>query len=166
MKERIMNSGIVRWAVNLKISKWAASNPVLSKFCTYEIISYIICGVLTTIVNYVAYFIARALTGSLSEGASILISQCASWILAVLFAYFVNKAFVFLSDDWSSNTIKRELPPFIGCRLFSFFTDTLFMLLTVKLLHLNEPLMKIVSNVFVMIINYFGSKLLVFKKKD
>ena len=38
--------------------------PVIGKFCTYEIISYLICGVLTTVVNYVSYFVVRALGGN------------------------------------------------------------------------------------------------------
>ena len=39
------------------------------------------------------------------------------------------------------------------------------MYVTVGLLHLNEPLFKIISNIFVMIANYFASKL-IFRKKD
>lgn len=157
MKDKIMNLPLVRWAVHLKISRWAAQNPVLSHFCNYEVISYLICGVLTTIVNYVIYFLSRILFG-------VLVSQCISWVFAVAFAYVSNKLFVFLSPDWSRATLKKELIPFISCRIFSFFADTVFMEVTVALLRWNEPAMKILSNVFVLLINYIGSKLLVFKK--
>ena len=40
------------------------------------------------------------------------------------------------------------------------------MLVTVDLLHWNEVLMKIGCNVIVMILNYFGSKLFVFRKSS
>lgn len=159
MKERIMNFPLIQWVIHLRICKWAAKNPILSRFCNYEVISYLVCGVLTTVVSYVGYFIARIFTG-------VLASQCISWVFAVAFAYVSNKIFVFLSDDWSLPVLKKELIPFISCRIFSFFVDTAFMEITVSLLGWNEPAMKLLSNVFVLLINYVGSKLLVFKKKD
>ena len=73
---------------------------------------------------------------------------------------------VLLSDDWSVPVLKKELIPFISCRIFSFFVDTAFMEITVSLLCWNEPAMKLLSNVFVLLINYIGSKLLVFKKRS
>ena len=149
MKDKIMNFPLIRFIINLRICQWAANNPVLSRFCNYEVISYLVCGVLTTIVSYVSYFLVRIFSG-------VLISQCISWVLAVAFAYVSNKIFVFLSDDWS----------FISCRIFSFFVDTAFMEITVSLLCGNEPAMKLLSNVFVLLINYIGSKLLVFKKRS
>ncbi|OKZ69658.1 MAG: hypothetical protein BHV88_11310 [Clostridiales bacterium 41_12_two_minus] len=122
----------------------------MSRFCNYEVISYLVCGVLTTIVSYVSYFLVRIFSG-------VLISQCISWVLAVAFAYVSNKIFVFLSDDWSVPVLKKEL---------TFFVDTAFMEITVSLLCWNEPAMKLLSNVFVLLINYIGSKLLVFKKRS
>ena len=71
-----------------------------------------------------------------------------------------------LTDDWSVSVLKKELVPFISCRIFSFFVDTAFMEITVSLLFWNEPAMKLLSNVFVLLINYIGSKLLVFKKRS
>ena len=152
MKDKIMNFPLIRFIINLRICQWAANNPVLSRFCNYEVISYLVCGVLTTIVSYVSYFLVRIFSG-------VLISQCISWVLAVAFAYVSNKIFVFLSDE-------KELIPFISCRIFSFFVDTAFMEITVSLLCWNEPAMKLLSNVFVLLINYIGSKLLVFKKRS
>ena len=151
MKDKIMNFPLIRFIINLRICQWAANNPVLSRFCNYE--------VLTTIVSYVSYFLVRIFSG-------VLISQCISWVLAVAFAYVSNKIFVFLSDDWSVPVLKKELIPFISCRIFSFFVDTAFMEITVSLLCWNEPAMKLLSNVFVLLINYIGSKLLVFKKRS
>ena len=146
MKDKIMNFPLIRFIINLRICQWAANNPVLSRFCNYEVISYLVCGV-------------RIFSG-------VLISQCISWVLAVAFAYVSNKIFVFLSDDWSVPVLKKELIPFISCRIFSFFVDTAFMEITVSLLCWNEPAMKLLSNVFVLLINYIGSKLLVFKKRS
>lgn len=143
--------------MQLRICKWACGHPFFSRFCSYEVISYLVCGVLTTVVSYVSYFAARAFLDS------VVISQCISWILAVLFAYWSNKLFVFLSEDWSRETLCKELPSFLSCRIFSFLVETVFLVLTVNLFCWNEPLMKILSNVFVLIINYIGSKLFVFR---
>ena len=132
--------------------------PVIGKFCTYEIISYLICGVLTTVVNYVSYFVVRAL------GGNVALSNALAWVFAVLFAYVSNKILVFQSPGWSPSVLWKEFVPFIVCRLLSFVFDMAFVLVTVVILHWNEALAKIGSNVFVMIANYFASKFFIFKK--
>ena len=161
MKKRICESRFVSWLSSLKISQWLSAHPLLGKFCNYEIISYVICGVLTTIVNYAVYFILPFGT----SGSDVIIKTGISWFAAVLFAYVVNKVFVFDSLSWDAVTVMRELIPFITARLLSLGFDALFMYVTVGLLHFNEPVFKIISNIFVMIANYFASKL-IFRKKD
>ena len=132
--------------------------PLISKLCTYEVITYLFCGVLTTVVNYVSYFVVRAF------GGSVALSNTLAWIFAVLFAYFSNKILVFQSHNWSLSVIWKEFVPFIVCRLLSFVFDMAFVLITVEILLWNEALAKIGSNVFVMIANYFASKFFIFKK--
>nr|WP_275452101.1 GtrA family protein [Oenococcus oeni] len=55
----------------------------------YEIILYLIFGILTTVV----YFIARFLTLNLSKNA--LLAVAVAQILAILFAFITNKIWVF-----------------------------------------------------------------------
>ena len=57
-----------------------------------EIVSYVFWGVMTTLVNYAAYLL---LTGGLH--IHYLAGNAAAWAVSVLFAYFVNKLFVFES---------------------------------------------------------------------
>ena len=38
MKDKIMNFPLIRFIINLRICQWAANNPVLSRFCNYEVI--------------------------------------------------------------------------------------------------------------------------------
>lgn len=146
------------------VRKWARRleplrrHPLIAKLCTYEVISYLFCGVLTTVVNYVSYFIVRAL------GGNVALSNALAWVFAVLFAYFSNKILVFQSRNWSLSALWKEFVPFIVCRLLSFVFDMAFVLVTVDLLFWNEALAKIGSNVFVMIANYFASKFFIFKK--
>ena len=39
MKDKIMNFPLIRFIINLRICQWAANNPVLSRFCNYEVIT-------------------------------------------------------------------------------------------------------------------------------
>ena len=162
MKERILSSRLIRWISGLRISRYLGSHRVLGKLFNYEMISYVICGAATTVVNYAVYFLVRAF---FRENYGILIAQIVAWIAAVLFAYVVNKIFVFDSPGWDRKTLLREFIPFLTARLLSFGFDTAFMYLTVAVFSWNEPLMKILSNVVVLLANYFASKFIIFKKK-
>ena len=159
MKDKILNSRFIRFFTNMKISRWAAGHPVLGKFCNYEVITYLICGILTTVVDYVIHFTCRGF--GLSTGISLTIA----WTAAVIFAFFVNKIFVFLSTDWSRKVLRHELWSFLSCRIASYFLNLAILIISVDILHLNEPVMKIASSILVIILNYFGSKLFVFASR-
>ncbi|MCI6935673.1 MAG: GtrA family protein [Clostridiales bacterium] len=125
-----------------------------------EILSYLIFGVLTTVVNYLIYLPIFNLCG-----LSATVSNMIAWVGAVAFAFLTNKPFVFHSHDWSAKTVIPELTKFVSCRLASGVLETGILLLTVDCLHWNGNLWKLVTQVLVIIINYVGSKLLVFRKK-
>ena len=76
-----------------------------------------------------------------------------------------NKLYVFESKSWEIKLVGKEAAGFIGARLVSLAADMLFMIFAVEYLHMMKLLAKIISNVFVMIINYVFSKLVIFKKK-
>lgn len=135
-----------------------------------ELIVYGIVGVLTTVISYVIYFaITRgvaALKGIAPDGAVlILVANIISWICSVAFAFWANKVYVFRSTKWNAQTLKKELSGFVAARLFSLGFDAGFMELVVWL-GMNDLIAKLLSNVLVIIINYFLSKFLIFKKKD
>lgn len=120
--------------------------------------SYLFFGVLTTAVNYIVYLPCYNL---LSFSAAI--SNMIAWIAAVAFAYLSNKPFVFCSHDWSAKTVIPELTKFVGARIASGVLETGIIFLTVDLLRWNGNVMKLVTSVLVVIINYVASKLLVFR---
>ena len=125
-----------------------------------DILSYLFFGVLTTVVNYLIYLPVFNLCG-----LSATVSNMIAWVGAVAFAFLTNKPFVFHSHDWSAKTVIPELTKFVSCRLASGVLETGILLLTVDFLHWNGNLWKLVTQVLVIIINYVGSKLLVFRKK-
>ena len=126
----------------------------------WDIISYLFFGVCTTIVNYIIYLPCYNLLG-----ISATVSNMIAWVVAVAFAYLTNKPFVFKSNDWSRATVIPELTRFVGCRIGSGAAETLILLLTVDLLGWNGNIWKLVTQVMVVVLNYIGSKLLVFKNK-
>ena len=126
----------------------------------WEVLSYLIFGVLTTVVNYMVYLPVYNLLG-----LSAALSNAIAWVVAVAFAYLTNKPFVFKSYDWSAKTVIPELTKFVGCRVASGAAETLILLVTVDLLHWNGNIWKLITSVLVVVMNYVASKLVVFKKK-
>ena len=125
-----------------------------------DVISYLFFGLLTTVVNYIVYLPCYYWL-NLSAG----ISNVIAWVVAVAFAYLTNKPFVFKSHDWSKEVVIPELGKFVSCRIGSGVLDTAIIFVTVDLLCWNAAWMKLATNVMVVILNYFGSKLLVFREK-
>ena len=126
----------------------------------WDILSYLFFGALTTLVNYLVYFPCYNFLHLPTVASNVI-----AWVVAVAFAYVTNKPFVFKSHDWSLKTVAPELAKFVGCRVGSGLLETALLFLTVDLLHWNGNLMKIILSVMVVILNYVGSKLLVFRKK-
>lgn len=124
----------------------------------WDILAYLVFGVLTTAVNYVVYLPCYNLLG-----LSAAVSNAIAWVAAVAFAYLTNKPFVFKSHDWSLGTVIPELTRFLGCRLGSGFAETAILFVTVDLLGWNGNLWKLLTSVLVVILNYAASKLLVFR---
>ena len=124
-----------------------------------DILSYLFFGGLTTIVNYLVYL---PCLNWLHWSAGV--SNVAAWVVAVAFAFLTNKPFVFKSHDWSAKVLWPELTKFVGCRVASGVIETLILILTVDLMHWDGNLMKLITQIMVVILNYIGSKLLVFRK--
>lgn len=141
---------------------------ILSLYKKYkEIINYLIFGVLTTIVSLVVKYALLFTIFEASNAIQLQISVISSWIIAVLFAYFTNRAFVFESKN--KNKLK-EFTSFIIARISTLLLEMLIMWFFVTLLKLNSNLYVIIFTLIaqaaVIIGNYIFSKLFVFKKAD
>ena len=125
-----------------------------------EVISYLIFGVLTTVVNFIVYFLfARVFR------VNDIISNVIAWVLSVLFAYITNKIYVFESKTTERKEIFREITSFFSCRALSGVMDVGLFALGVKLLAMNDLIMKIITQILVVILNYVFSKVFIFRKK-
>lgn len=136
-------------------------NTILKFYRTHkEPILYLFFGGLTTLVNLISYFLMTRLFPISEIPATIL-----AWLLSVVFAYITNKIWVFESKCTSIAQLIKEIVSFFGARIFSGVLDVGIMYLFVSVLHYPDMLIKILSNIIVIILNYLFSKFFVFQKK-
>ncbi len=131
-----------------------------------EIVLYIVFGGLTTLVNYLVFYPLVNIPG-MQDNVSwwTLVVNVIAWVAAVAFAYVTNKFFVFQSKDKSGKTVFREIVSFVGARVASLLIEEAILALFVTLLHFNENLIKLIASIGTVIINYFFSKFVIFRKK-
>lgn len=125
-----------------------------------SVILYIVFGVLTTAVNIVSYWVLTRMFH-----CSVNVSTVIAWVLSVLFAYVTNRTWVFESRAEKTRDVIREIISFFAARLSTGALDWLIMFIFVTKLALPDMVIKIASNVIVIILNYILSKFLVFRKK-
>lgn len=140
---------------------------LIKKFCTKEILLYLIFGVLATIVNLAVKYLLLFTVLDASNGTQLQMAIIISWIVACLFAYVTNRTIVFKS---ASKEIFKEFISFVGARLFTLVLEMLIMFIFVTLLKLDSDLWVIfwtlVSQAVVIVGNYIFSKLFIFVKKS
>lgn len=125
-----------------------------------ELFSYVFWGAATTVVNYATYFL-------LTEGLQVyyLTSNIIAWVVSVLFAYFVNKLFVFQSATWAWRVALRELWQMTASRLFTLGLETGILWAFVDMFHYDDTIVKLFANIVVVVVNYLLSKFIVFKTR-
>ena len=133
----------------------------IKKLINKEIILYVIFGVLTTIVNLIAYYLFSNIIN-----INYLISNAIAWIISVVFAYITNKFFVFNSYYINKDVIKEEFIKFMNCRLISGLSEVVLLFLFVDLLLMNDIVAKLIIGVLVALINFIFSKVFIFKGVD
>lgn len=126
-----------------------------------EILSYLIFGVLTTVVNIAVYFFCRNVLD-----LNYVIANSLAWILSVLFAFVTNKKWVFKSQTDSVYAWIKEAYLFVAFRALSYVLDMGAMFVMIQLIHSTDFSAKIVSQIFVIVANYVFSKWFVFKQKN
>ena len=125
-----------------------------------EPILYVIFGGLTTLINIAVFWACDKI------GLSTAVSTVLAWLLSVVFAFVTNKIYVFESKTAKSGVVIKEAVQFFNCRLATGLLYLGIMLLLVDVLHFNGLLIKILSNILVIILNYIFSKLFIFKKSN
>lgn len=134
-----------------------------------EQIVYIIFGALTTLVNFAVTILCTKCFG-MSEGRFTLCNAIA-WVCAVLFAFFVNKLFVFESKSFRPAVVLPEFGKFVGMRLITglleiFLPEPLMNLgLDFELFGQRGIIAKLIVSIIVIVLNYVFSKFWIFRKE-
>lgn len=142
-----------------------------------EIILYVVFGALTTLVNFVSYWVLEQVFGN--QGKTYLFTNAAAWLISVIFAYVTNKLFVFESRNLKPGELVKEAGEFLGARVLSFFIEEGGMWLLVDAVGMKkysftvfgitvtgQLISKVILAVAVVILNYIFSKFVIFRKKD
>lgn len=171
---------------SIKFFKMFLDFPVIGKLLTYEMLSYLFFGVMTTVVNFVVFFVSDKILGNesivqFSVFNNIFkitfedISTVIAWIFAVLFAYVTNKLWVFESKTTEFKVVFKEIVSFFAARIVSFVVfESLGFMLVRNILNntdyttenFSKWTAKILMAVIVVIFNYVMSKLVIFRKKS
>ena len=126
---------------------------------------YLVFGVLSTLVNIVTAGITYYLLfASLPEEVKVNLSTIIAIIAAWIFAYVTNKIYVFDSKTEGVKELLKEIFSFLSCRTVTAIVEIVLMNIFVTSLHFNYMLMKIITNIILIILNFVFSKLIIFKK--
>lgn len=139
-----------------------------------ELITYVVFGALTTLVNFVCFWALNKIFGD----HIYLLNNAIAWIASVIFAYVTNKLWVFESKSWNIKIVAREVAEFFAARLFSFGVEEGGLWLFVDIFGMGaysftvfgfeitgQLIAKVILAVIVVILNYFFSKFIIFAKK-
>ena len=119
---------------------------------------YLFFGGLTTLVSIGSYALADRLL-HIHE----LIANLFSWVCAVSFAYGTNRVWVF-SSTAKGRAVFREALSFYAGRLITLGIEEAMLAVFVSWLAFDGLTVKVIAQFVVLILNYFISKLLVFRK--
>ncbi len=128
-----------------------------------EVINYLIFGVLTTVVSLIVYYASVYTFLNPDNAIQLQIANILSWVAGVTFAYFTNRKYVFESSE--KNKVK-EASKFVLARVTTLIMDMIIMWLGVTVLRCNDKIVKIISQIVIIVSNYIFSKLFVFKKES
>ena len=149
-----------------------------------EFIRYLIIGFSTTLINWVAAIVFEEVFGMVEW-----LGTALSWIIAVVFfAFWAYKFFVFRSRSMEKNVLIPEFIGFTSARLLTLGFETGFIFIFVNLCGFDQAIhfgftrmvdgvagsqfgvtvkeyyiFKFIATVFVTILNYIASKLIIFR---
>lgn len=146
----------------------------------FEILRYLSCSVVITIISWGSYaiFINQL-------NLSVFWGNLFSWLLATSASFFVNKLWVFQSYTWEKSAVLKEFTGFFSARIISgiieiggvpilekisfdkpFYSFGLKLGIKAEVFFTDGIYSKIAVGIIVLILNYVVAKIFVFKNKS
>lgn len=147
-----------------------------------ELLRYVIAGGLTTLLSMVIHyglcflmveketFIGGSLIAWVVDAINratpmqLTVASTVSWIISVLFAFWINRWMVFQAGKATTGRILMELVQFAGSRIISFLLFEQGLMHLLKLMGVTNVANRLIVLVFVMVFNYVASKFWIFRK--
>lgn len=139
----------------------------IRKLMRSEGMSYLITGIMTTVVNFVIFTIVNEACKhrGMSDSIAYKVAYILAFAAAVIFAYWTNKFWVFKNHNMRPDYLLREFTGFCTARIFSGAVTFLMMVLFVDLMKWNEYLSWLITTGFNLVFNYVASKFWIFRDK-
>ncbi|MBP5160427.1 MAG: GtrA family protein [Lachnospiraceae bacterium] len=132
---------------------------LFKKYCTREIITYVIAGLLTTAVNFLcSYLLYNVLL--VEEN----LTNAIAWVVAVVFAFFINNYWVFKAGDDGKKNETVKFFKFVALRGVTLVIELGLPFIFVTLLGFPYWPVKIVMTIIITVLNYVFGRFLVFIK--
>lgn len=142
------------------VFKEKLGNEIAQRYQRYrELITYLVFGVLTTLVSLFTYFVCTRFFLDATNAMELQLANIISWFVSVLFAYVTNKKYVFQSQGG----VGQEMVKFYLSRIGTLGMDMFLMYLLVTVGSIRDGIAKVIVQLFVIVANYILGKLLVFK---
>ena len=125
-----------------------------------SVLLYIFFGGLTTVISIGSFALCNQWL-MVNE----LIANVISWICAVSFAYVTHRVWGFRSSAKGARQILSEALSFFSGRLVTRGIEEMMLLVFVTIARMNGMVIKVIAQFVVLVLNYFISKLVVFRSK-
>ncbi len=136
----------------------------IKKLLSMEQVRFIIVGVMNTLIGMAAMLIAYNIFH-----LGYWISSAMDYIIGSIFSYFANKYFTFRSNKKSGTEVVRFVINIVVCYILAYSIAKPIIEMLLKDIRLSISVLEQISMIFGMcifiVLNYFGQKFFVFRKK-
>ena len=123
-----------------------------------EVLLYLFFGGLTTVVSIGSFWVFNDVLHTNEH-----VANTVSWLLAVCFAFFTNRLWVFQATTSGAKEFGKQMARFYGGRIATFLAEEVIILVFITWLNFPALIVKIVAQIVVLLLNYVVSKLFVFR---
>ncbi len=144
-----------------RMIEWRVFSPFRELYYNNrEIILYLIFGGLTFFLSIAVFVVINKM-----EIVDVLVSNIISWISGVTFSFFTTRKFVFDAKTDSGKGFFRQFVSFYFARVATLLLQELIIFVFVKKMSINSTVVKAVSEVINIVLNYIVSKYIIFRKR-
>jgi putative flippase GtrA len=136
-----------------------------------ELVRYVIAGGLTTLLSLIVAYgcyilLSEEHTINGADATQLFIGNVVSWIVAVLFAFWINRRIVFRVQGGTRSSKLREFFSFVGARAASLLLFEIGLAEALKWMGVSNFWNRLIVLVLVMVFNYVVSKFWIFKGNE